>query len=132
MWLAQRERGVAGGERDRLAHHLVGGAAKELQIARQRQRVGAALFERLADVHRFELRQVLGGRGDALAQATEQPATLGRGEPAPGSVERGLRRGDRGVDVDGIAARDARQVGAVRRVEQRQGVARRAFARRRR
>ena len=58
--LAQRERGVAVGEGNGLAVHLVGGAAVELEVARQRHRVGAALLQGLADIQRLEPRQFVG------------------------------------------------------------------------
>jgi GNAT superfamily N-acetyltransferase len=48
--LAPGERGVAVQVGDRLAMHLVGRAAVELEVARQRDGIGAALLERLADI----------------------------------------------------------------------------------
>ena len=91
--LAQRQRGVAVGEGDGLAHHLVGRAAVELEVARQRQRVGAALLQRLADVQRFEPRQLVGLLQHRAAdmRSSKRPRSAAR-EAAPGAVERGLRR----------------------------------------
>ena len=103
--------------------HLVGGAAVELAVARQRDRVGARLLERLADVVRLE-------RGEHLDVARAPCGRSRRGcgrarprsaAPAPARVvERGARRGDRGVDVGGAAARDARELAAVGRVLERE------------
>jgi len=118
--LAQRERGVAVGEGDRLAHHLVGRAAVELEVARQRQRVGAPLLERLADVQRLEPRQLVGFFEHERAHLGEQAAALGRAERTPGAVERRARRTHRVVDVGRLAACDRAQQRALGRVEQRQ------------
>ena len=113
--------------------HLVGGAAVELEVARQRHGVGAALLQRLADVQRLQARQLVGLLERERAHLQQDAAALGGGEPAPGAgalalgralaVERGLRGAHRGVDVRGVAARDARELAAVRGVRQRQGLA---------
>ncbi len=113
MRLAQRQRGEAGGEGNRLAHHLVGRAGVELEVARQRQRVGLGLLQGLADVERLEPGQVVGGGEHALRQPHQCAAALGGGEPAPLAVERRLRRGHCGVDVGGVAAGDLGQPAAI-------------------
>ena len=82
--LAEGVDGVAGEIGDGLAHQLVGGAAVELDVARERPGVGAGLAERLADVAGLEL-----GRGPRHASSTsrpsagEQPAALGGGGGGP-------------------------------------------------
>ena len=118
--LAQRQRRVAGGEGQRLAVHLVGGAAVELEIARQGDRVGAALLHRLADVERFEPGEHVDVLEHLAADRAEQPAALGGGELAPRAGERRPRRGDGGIDVGGTAASDRRERTAVGRVLERQ------------
>ena len=104
--LAQRVDGVAGEVGDGLAGQLVGGAAVELEVARQRPGVGARLGQRLADVAGLEPGQLLGALLDQPADAREQAAALGGGRPAPVAGERGAGRGDRGVDLAGAAAGD--------------------------
>jgi hypothetical protein len=121
--LAQRQRGVAVLERQGRAVHLVGGAAVELEVARQRDRVGAALLQRLADVERFEPREHLDVVEHLAADRAEQPAALGRGQRTPGAVERGARCHDAGIDVGAAAARDRRERPAVRRVLERDRLA---------
>ena len=86
MRLAQRQRGVAGGEGDRLAHHLVGRAAVELEVARQRQRVGAALA---AAACRHPAPRAAPVRRPAPStrgrHAHQHAAALGGRQPAPGA-----------------------------------------------
>jgi hypothetical protein len=120
MRLAQRECGVALGERDRLPQHLVGSAAIELQVARQCQRVGAALAQRLADIQRLQPRQLIGLLQHRGAHPQQHAAALGGAEGAPGALEGGLRRQHGGIHVGRVAARDGRQRAAVGRVDQRQ------------
>ena len=84
--LTQRERGVAVGEGQGLAVHLVGGTAVELQVARQRHGVGATLPERLAHVQRFQARQFVGLRQHQPTHLQQQTAALGGGECAPVAV----------------------------------------------
>ena len=63
MRLAQGVDRVAVEIGDRFAHHLVGGAGVELHVARHRQRVGAALLQRLADVERLDPRKLVDAGG---------------------------------------------------------------------
>ena len=123
MRFAKRQRGIAVGEGDRLAHHLVGRAAVELQIAGQRQSVGAALLQRLADVQCLETRQLVGLFQHLGGHAVQHTPAFGGRELAPRSIERGLRRGHGGVDVGRRSARDLRQQAAIGGVEQRQRLA---------
>ena len=62
MRLAQREDGVVGEIGNGLAMQLVRRAGIEFQIARQRQRVGARLLQRLADVAGFQFGQRVDAR----------------------------------------------------------------------
>ncbi len=98
--LAQGVDGVAGEIRDGLARQLVGGAAVELEVARQRPGVGAGLAERLADVAAPRA-----GRGPRTRSSTSRPS---RASSRPrsaavarphGAVEGGARRRDGGVDL---------------------------------
>ena len=116
MRFAQRIDGVAVEIGDRLAHHLVGGAAVELHVARHRQRVGAALLDRLADIDRLDPREVFDAGADELGELHEQPAALGRGEPSPFARQRPLRCVDRSVDVGACPARDRADLDPARRV----------------
>ena len=126
--LAQGERGVAGGEGQRLAVHLVAGAGVELAVARQRDRIGARLLERLADVVDLELGEQLDVVEHLLADRGEDAAALDRALPAPGgavaAVERGARGSDGGIDVGRAAAGDARELAAVGRILERERRAR--------
>jgi len=103
--------------------HLVGGAAVELEVARQRDRVGAALLQRLADVERLESGQRVDVVQHLAADRAEHSAALGRGERAPGAVERRAGGADRGIDVGCAAARDRRKRAAIGRVLERDRVA---------
>ena len=80
-------------ERDRVAVQLVGGGAVELEIARDRHRVGAGLFERLAGVAGLQQRQLLDVVLDQPPELAEQPPALGRGQAAPGAALEGAARG---------------------------------------
>jgi len=125
---AQRQRGVAVDEGDGLAHHLVGRAAVKLQVARQRHRVGAALLQRLAHVQRLQPRQFIGLGQYGRAHLHQHAPALGGGERAPGAVQRRLRGLHGVVHVLRGATGDVRQHAAVRRVVQRQRLARAAGA----
>ena len=122
--LAQRVDGVAVEIGDRLAHHLVGRPGVEFHVARHRDRVGAGLLERLADVERLDPRQVVDAGEDQIGKPRQQAAALGGGEPPHGPGERALRRFDRGVDVGAAAARDRADFDAARRILDRQARAR--------
>jgi hypothetical protein len=92
--------GIAVEERDRLAMHLVGGCAVELEIACRRRHVGAGLFQRLATILRLELRQFLVMSHDGIAEFDQQSPTFSGGQPAPGSVFESRARGaDSGIDI---------------------------------
>ena len=128
MRLAPGERGVAVQVGNRLAAHLVGRAAVELEVARQRHGIGAALLERLADIQRFEAREFVDTLQHRAPHGHQQPAALGGGEPAPLARARRLRGLHGGVHVLGAAACDLGERAAVRRVQQRQALARARFA----
>ena len=121
MRLANRQHGHAGLVRDRLAVQLVGGARVVLEVACERGGIGAPLPERLAGGARFELRQLLACAFDCGRQLHQQPSALGRRQAAPVAVaelaERGTRGIDRTVDVGSIAAGDACECCANRRIE---------------
>ena len=104
--LAQRVDRVAVQIGDRLAHHLVGGAAVEFHVTRHRKGVGAPLLDRLADVESLDPGKVLDARLDEFAEPGQQPAALRCGQSAPVPGERPLGRLDRRVDVGAPAARD--------------------------
>ena len=89
--------------------HLVGRAAVELQVAGQRDGVGAALLQRLAHVQRLQTGQLVGLLQHPRRHAQQHAAAFGGAELAPGAVERILRRGHGGVDVCRRAARDLRE-----------------------
>ena len=93
----------------------------ELEVARARGDVGARLSERLAGGARFELCQSLAYAFDCGGQLHQQPSALGRRQAAPVAVaeftERGTRGIDRTADVGSIAAGDARECCANRRIE---------------
>ena len=90
--------------------HLVGRAAVELEVARHRERVGAGLLHRLADVERLDPREIVGARlRSSSAELHQQAAALGRGEPSPVAGERPLGRVDRGVDVGRVARARSRR-----------------------
>ena len=116
MRFAQRINRVALEIRDRLAHHLVGGAGVELHVARERQRVGAALPDRLADVDRLDPGQILDTTADEVGELREKSAAFGRGEPPPIARERPLGRADRRVDVGACPTRDRADLDPARRV----------------
>ena len=121
--LAQRQRGVAVGERDGLAMHLVGRATVELQVTGHRHRIGAALLDRLADIQRLQAGQLVGAGQRQGAHLQQDAAALGGGQLAPGAGERVVGGGHRGIHVGGGAAGDLRQQAAVAGVQQRQGLA---------
>ena len=128
MRLAPGERGVAVQVGNRLAAHLVGRAAVELEVARQRHGIGAALPQRLADVQRFEARKFVDTLQHGAPHRHQQPAALGGSEPAPLARARRLRGLHGGIDILGIAARDLGERAAVRGVQQWQALARARFA----
>ncbi|MNR15960.1 hypothetical protein D3C85_1325230 [compost metagenome] len=102
-------------ERDRLAVHLVGGAAIELEIARQHGDVAASGGHGLAGVAGFQLGQFFMVRQDALAQAQQQPAAFQRRHLAPAAVQRVARRLHRRIHIGLLAAGNGREHLAVHR-----------------
>jgi len=70
---------------------LVGGGAVIFEIARDRDRVGARLFHRLAGVAGFEQRQFVDVVLDEAAELAEQTSALGRVEAAPGAASNARR-----------------------------------------
>ena len=118
--LAQGVDRVAVEVRDRFAHDLVGRAGVKFHIARHRQRVGARLLQRLADVERLDARELLDPGADQIGELQEQSPALGRGEPSPRAMKRALGRLDRRIDVGGLPARDFADFNAARRVLDRQ------------
>ncbi|MCY1514833.1 hypothetical protein D9M68_493920 [compost metagenome] len=102
-------------EGDGLAVHLVGGAAVELEIARQHRDVGACCGHGLAGVARLQAGQLFMVRQHALAEAQQQPAAFQRRHAAPFAVQRPARGLHGGVDVGLLAARDRREHLAVYR-----------------
>jgi hypothetical protein len=104
--LAQRINRVAGLVRDRLAHDLVAGAAIELHVAGEGERVGARLLQRLSHIYRFEPRQLLGPLEHFVPDAGEDAPALGGGQAPPLARRGASRRGDGGIDVVGPAPRD--------------------------
>jgi hypothetical protein len=110
-------------ERDRLAHHLVGGSGIELAVAGQCDDVGVGLCERLADIGGLHLGQCIGMFSDKRAEPGQKAAPVGGGERAPVAVEGCLRGSDGRIDVLRATARDATDLEACGRVVQGQGVA---------
>ncbi len=105
------------------AHHLVGRAAVEFHVARHRQRVGASLLQRLADVERLDVREFVDPLLDEFGELGHEPSALGRGQLAPLPGKRALGRFDRRIDVGRLAARDLADLNATRRVFDRQAFA---------
>ena len=123
MRLADRQDRVAVLVGNRGAVQLVGGAGIELEVARQRDRVGPCLLQRLAGVLGLELRQLLDMGLDRIGPAPQQAAAIDGGHPAP-EAGMGRARGRDGlIDVVGAAAGDLREHGAARRIDHRQRLA---------
>ena len=120
MRLAQGVDRVAAEIGDGFAHDLVGGAGVKLHVARQRQRVGAALLQGLADVERLDAREFVDPGADKIGELQEQPPALGRGETSPGPMKRALGRLDRRIDIGGLPAGDFADLDPARRIFDRQ------------
>ncbi len=86
------------GRRGEVAEVL--GRAGELRLDRR---------DRLADVSRLELGELLAVRGDRVGERVQQARALGRGRLAPRAVDRRTRGRDRAVDVGLAAHRGARE-----------------------
>jgi hypothetical protein len=111
--LTQGQHGVAGVIGNRLAVHLVGGAAVELEVAGERQGVGPGLAQRLADVARLEGGELLGPIRDQLSEPGQDAAALERRHAAPVAFERASRGLNGLVHLLGAAAGDLREALAV-------------------
>src|SRR5207253_8701508 len=74
--------------------------------------------DRLADVARLELGQLLPVRRDRVGERVQQARALRARRLAPGPVERDARRLDRAIDVDLAGHRRAREWLAGRRLAQ--------------
>ena len=102
---------------------LVARAGVELEIAHQRQRVGAGLLGRLATVALLQRRQLIGVLGNLLRQLVEQTAALGGAGLMPHAVEAVARGAHGAVDVAGLTALNLGEGLAVGRVEHRKHAA---------
>ena len=102
---------------------LVGGAAVELELAGQRQRVGMGLAKRLAGVARLEHRERVRLGLDQLAKPCKDASALERRHPGPVAVQGGMRGADRGVDVVCGAARELGEGQAIARIDHRDRLA---------
>ncbi len=122
--LAQSVNGVAVEVGDRLAHDLVGGAAVELHVTRHRQRVGAPLPDRFADVEGLQPGELLDAGPDEIAEPRQEAAAFGRAEPPPVPGERAFGRVDRGVDIGGLPAGNRADLRAARGILERQKLVR--------
>jgi hypothetical protein len=87
-----------------VAVQLVAGTGIELEVARQRQRIGTGLLGGLAAVALFDGGQLVGVFGDLGRQLHEQAATLGCAQLGPHGVVALARGAHGGVDVLRIAA----------------------------
>ncbi len=88
----------------RLALEVAGGAGEEAEVVGRERHLVARGHERLADVHRLELRELLGVLVHHVGELVEELRALLRRLLEP--LRRGgLRRLDRAVDVLGAAAR---------------------------
>ncbi len=124
MGFAQGVDRIAAEIGDGLAHDLVGGAGVKLHVARERQRVGAALLQGLADVQRLDAGEFVDPRVDQFGKLREQPPALGRRETAPGPMKRALGRLDRSIDIGGCPTGDFADLDPARRIFDRQAPAR--------
>ena len=108
------EAGVA--DVDRLAVQLVGGAGEEVQDLHARRQVAVErLLDNPSGVEGFEVGELADVRAGHLGERAEVPGAHLGVEPRPFGC--GRRRGaDGGIDIGGVAARDARPHLARRRV----------------
>ena len=121
--LAQDHHLIAVEEGDGVAVDLVGGAAVELEIAGAGGDVVPRLLHRLAGVHGLDLGKFVEMIEDQAAQPGQHPPPVDRRRAAPHALEGMARRLDRPVDVFAAAARDPRDLLAIRGTEDRNGVA---------
>ena len=108
---------------DGFAHYLVGRAGIEFHVARHRQRVGASLLQRLADVERLDMGEFVDPFRDQFGELSHEPPALGRGELAPSAAKRALGRVDRRIDIGGPSASDFADLNSARRILDRQALA---------
>ena len=123
MRLAQRVHRVAVQIGDRLAMDLVGRAAVEFHITRQRHGIVARLGERFADIGRLEFGKHIDLFKYKLTDARKNAAPFDGRHLAPGTVARSLGRLNRAVDVGLAAAGDLAHRFAGRWIFKRQGLA---------
>src|SRR5690606_2391926 len=127
--LAQGQDGVALAIGDGLAMELVRGSGVELEVARQRQGVGAGLAQWFAGVARLQRRELLGGVLDRPAQAGQEAPALGRGSSAPWTVgsavavEGAPGAGHGEADIGAATPGDRPEYRAVRRIDDLEPVA---------
>ena len=100
---------------------LVAGAGIELEIARQRRRIGPGLLGGLAAVALFDQCQLVGVFGQLARQRHQQAPTFGGGQLAPRPFKAGACGAHGGVDVAFVAALDLVKGLAVGRIDHRQG-----------
>ena len=105
--LAQRVEEERPAERMRAARDRRGGGGEEPEVLGRDSHLGLDARDRLADVARFEFRQLLAVRVDCVGQRVQEPRALGRGRLAPRALERRAGRRDRAVDV--LFARPSRR-----------------------
>jgi hypothetical protein len=110
-------------ERDRLAVHLVGARAVELEVARGRDDVGAPLADRLARVLRLERSEFVDTGRDGVAKLHQEASALRGGELAPGALEGGAGGLHRVVDLGRARARDGGERPAIGGAEDLDGAA---------
>jgi hypothetical protein len=104
-------------ERDRLAHHLVGGPGVELAVAGQCDDIGVGLRERLADIGGLHLGQCIGMFSDKRAEPGQKAAPVGGGHSAPQSPLRAVCAAVTAASIScGATARDATDLKACGRV----------------
>ena len=106
------------------AHHLVGRAGVEFHVARHGHRVRAPLLERLTDVERLDVGELVDPFRDQFGEFREQPPAFSRRQLAPVAGKRLACRLDRRVNIGCLSARDFADLHATRRVFDRQALAR--------
>ena len=102
----------------RAARDRRGGGGEEAEVLGRDGHLGLDARDRLADVARFEFRQLLAVRVDCVGQRVHEPRALGRGRLAPRALERRAGRRDRAVDVRFARDRGAGERSSGRRLDQ--------------